>query len=153
VLDLVPPTLDQLGVGRVFHKVAMKPGKPTWFGVRQQEADGHRSLVFGLPGNPVSGLVCFELLVRPALRALGGHGFAEHPRCVASLAEAVAQSADRLTFRPASLQASSTGLSVKAVPWQGSADLASLAAANALIVLSAGEVALAKDEQVEVVVL
>jgi molybdopterin molybdotransferase len=131
----------------------MKPGKPTWFGVRQQASDGPRSLVFGLPGNPVSGLVCFELLVRPALRALGGHGFAEHPRCVASLAEAVAQSADRLTFRPARLQALSTGLSVKAVPWRGSADLASLAAANALIVLSAGEVALATGEQVEVVVL
>lgn len=152
-LDLVPPTLEELGVGRVFHKVAMKPGKPTWFGVRQQESDGRRSLVFGLPGNPVSGLVCFELLVRPALRALGGHGFDEHPRCVASLAEAVAQSADRPTFRPASLQTSSTGLSVKAVPWRGSADLAGFAAANALIVLSAGEVALAKDEQVEVVVL
>ena len=64
-LDLVPGVLAELGVEALFHKVAMKPGKPVLFG-------GHASkaIVFGLPGNPVSSLVCFELFVRPAIRKL-----------------------------------------------------------------------------------
>ena len=56
----------ELGVEEVFWRVALRPGKPLMFGVRD------RTLVFGLPGNPVSTLVCFELFVRPALLALQG---------------------------------------------------------------------------------
>ena len=65
VLDLVPKVFQELGVRQVFHKVSVKPGKPVWFGVRSEA--GRPTLVFGLPGNPVSSLVCFELFVRPAL--------------------------------------------------------------------------------------
>ena len=73
--DLVPGVLAELGVEQVFHKVALRPGKPLWFGVKH---DGERHvLVFGLPGNPVSSLVCFELFVRPAIAALAGRGFTE----------------------------------------------------------------------------
>ena len=64
--DLVRSVGAALGVEEVFWGVAVKPGKPLWFGVR----DG--TLVFGLPGNPVSSLVGFEIFVRPALRALQG---------------------------------------------------------------------------------
>jgi molybdopterin molybdotransferase len=64
--DLVRATLAELGVEEVFWRVAVKPGKPVAFGVRGS------TLVFGLPGNPVSSLVAFELFVRPALRALQG---------------------------------------------------------------------------------
>jgi molybdopterin molybdotransferase len=64
--DLVRSVGGELGVEQVFWGIAMKPGKPLWFGVRD------RTLVFGLPGNPVSSLVCFELFVRPALLALQG---------------------------------------------------------------------------------
>ena len=64
-LDLVPGVLKELGVEALFHKVAMKPGKPVLFGVTPS-----KSIVFGLPGNPVSSLVCFELFVRPAIRKL-----------------------------------------------------------------------------------
>lgn len=64
--DLVRQVEASLGVEEVFWRVAVKPGKPIAFGVR----DG--TLVFGLPGNPVSALVGFELFVRPALRALQG---------------------------------------------------------------------------------
>ena len=72
--DLVPDVLAELGVEEVFHKVALRPGKPLWFGVK---TCGERQvLVFGLPGNPVSSLVCFELFVRPAIAALAGRGFA-----------------------------------------------------------------------------
>ncbi len=66
VLDLVPGVLAELGVRQVFHKINLKPGKPLWFGVH--ETDTRRSsLVFALPGNPVSSLVCFTLFVKPAI--------------------------------------------------------------------------------------
>ncbi len=67
--DLVRSVMAELGVGELFWKVAMKPGKPLSFGVREHP-DGRRTLVFGVPGNPVSALVCFALFVRPALAAL-----------------------------------------------------------------------------------
>jgi molybdopterin molybdotransferase len=67
--DHVKSALEELGVERVFWRVALKPGKPTWFGV----APGG-TLVFGLPGNPVSAMVTFLLFVRPAIRALLGVG-------------------------------------------------------------------------------
>ncbi|MBC7820282.1 MAG: molybdopterin molybdotransferase MoeA, partial [Planctomycetaceae bacterium] len=56
--DFVPSELSAAGVRQVFHKVNVKPGKPVWFGVRDESPTG-RTLVFGLPGNPVSSLVCF----------------------------------------------------------------------------------------------
>ncbi len=64
--DLVRPVLESLGVEPIFWGVAQKPGKPLWFGVREN------TLVFGLPGNPVSAVVCFLLYVAPALRRLAG---------------------------------------------------------------------------------
>jgi molybdopterin molybdotransferase len=64
--DLVRSVGAELGIEEVLWGVAVKPGKPLWFGVRG------RTLVFGLPGNPVSSLVCFELFVRPAVLALQG---------------------------------------------------------------------------------
>jgi molybdopterin molybdotransferase len=67
--DHVKSALEELGVERVFWRVALKPGKPTWFGV----APGG-TLVFGLPGNPVSAMVTFLLFVRPAIRAHLGVG-------------------------------------------------------------------------------
>ena len=64
--DLVPATLEALGVRCIFHKVRLKPGKPLWFGIGPQRADSRGALVFGLPGNPVSGLVGFLLFVKAA---------------------------------------------------------------------------------------
>ena len=64
--DHVKPALAELGVTERFWGVRLQPGKPTWFGVR----DG--TLVFGLPGNPVSAMVTFHLFARPAIRALQG---------------------------------------------------------------------------------
>jgi molybdopterin molybdotransferase len=64
--DLVRDVERELGVHELFWRIALRPGKPLTFGVRDS------TLVFGLPGNPVSTLVCFELFVRPALRALQG---------------------------------------------------------------------------------
>jgi molybdopterin molybdotransferase len=65
--DLVKPALKRLGLALAVESIAVRPGKPTWFGVL---ADGRR--VLGLPGNPASALVCAELFLRPLLRALQG---------------------------------------------------------------------------------
>ena len=64
--DHVKPALAELGVQERFWRVALRPGKPTWFGVRGE------TLVLGLPGNPVSALVTFLLFARPALARLQG---------------------------------------------------------------------------------
>jgi molybdopterin molybdotransferase len=127
VADLVPQVLRDLGVEAHFHKVEMKPGKPIFFGTQKQ------SLVFGLPGNPVSSFVCFELFVRPAIRRLRGHGDAGPEWVRAVLTEDFAYRSDRPTYHPAWLDAGEQGWRVRAVPWFGSPDLRGLVRANALM--------------------
>jgi len=110
----------------------MKPGKPVFFGTRGA------TLVFGLPGNPVSSLVCFELFVRPAIRRLLGHADAGPCQIEAALAEDFAYRTDRPTYHPARLEAGD-GWRVRAVPWLGSPDLRGLTRANAFVLLPAGD--------------
>ena len=137
-LDLVPDVLEELGIRALFHKVAMKPGKPVLFGVRPRDGDGPPRLVFGLPGNPVSSLVCFELFVRPAIRAL--MALEPGPRLVpAALAEDFAYRTDRPTYHPAKLHLGPAGCVVRPVAWFGSPDLRGIGAANAFVVLPEGE--------------
>ena len=141
VLDLVPPTLERCGVKQVFHKVAIKPGKPVWFGVRSvgnvnDGGDTGGTLVFGLPGNPVGSLVCFERLVKPALRQMAGHtGAFDEAGSTATLGETFRHQGPRPTYRPARV----IGGVATPVPWRGSADLAALAQANALIAFPPGD--------------
>jgi molybdopterin molybdotransferase len=137
-LDLVPGVLESAGVVPHFHKVAMKPGKPVFFGTRPRDG-GPPTLVFGLPGNPVSSLVCFELFVRPALRLLGGHA-EPGPRIVrATLEDDLKHQSDRPTYHPARLSEGAEGRTVRVRPWFGSPDLRSTSAANAFLVLPAGQ--------------
>ena len=129
--DLVPQVLAELGVETVFHKIALRPGKPLWFGVR---LDGDRTvLVFGLPGNPVSSLVCFELFVRPAIAALAGRGFVQLSAVQAKLEAAYDYAGGRAACLPARLAKDGSEYRVTVLPWQGSADLATLASANGLV--------------------
>jgi molybdopterin molybdotransferase len=132
-LDLVPGVLQELGVQAHFHKVEMKPGKPVFFGTRGE------TLVFGLPGNPVSTLVCFELFVRPALRRLMGHAEPGPRQVEATLAEDFVYRTDRPTYHPARLEVGATGWCVRPVPWFGSPDLRAVARANALVLFPAGD--------------
>lgn len=132
-LDLVPGVLQQLGVAAHFHKVEMKPGKPVFFGSRGA------TLIIGLPGNPVSALVCFELFVRPALRRQRGHADAGPLLVQARLAEDFAYRCDRPTYHPAQLETRDSGLHVRPVPWFGSPDLRGVLPANAFVVLPPGE--------------
>jgi molybdopterin molybdotransferase len=139
-LDLVPDALREAGVRPHFHKVEMKPGKPLFFGTRERgTAAGPPVLVFGLPGNPVSSLVCFELFVRPALRRLAGHAEPGPHFVPAALAEDFAYPTDRPTYHPARLETMAAGWRVRPVKWFGSADLRGLTQANALVLLPVGD--------------
>ena len=97
-LDLVPGILAELGVEARFHKVEMKPGKPVFFGMRGS------TLVFGLPGNPVSSMACFELFVRPAIRRLCGHADVGPRTVQAELLDDYSYRTDRPTYHPAWLE-------------------------------------------------
>ncbi|QDU96406.1 molybdopterin molybdotransferase MoeA [Lignipirellula cremea] len=135
VLDLTPSILRELGVREVFHKVRLKPGKPLWFGVREES--GRRTLVFGLPGNPVSSLVCFELFARPAIAAIAGLDPTTLPVRHATLGADHAQRSDRPVFWPGHFDAVSNTASPLA--WKGSADLRTLSQADCLILFPAGD--------------
>jgi molybdopterin molybdotransferase len=76
--DHVRPVLAELGAEQVFWGLALRPGRPTWFGTRAGEQADGRTLVFGLPGNPVSAIVTFLLFVRPSLSAMQGADPARH---------------------------------------------------------------------------
>ena len=137
-LDLVPSELASAGVKEVFHHVNVKPGKPVWFGIK--EADDSRCLVFGLPGNPVSSMVCFELFTRPVLRKLLGHQSPQPQSVKAVLQEDFANRGDRPVYHPAELSWSEEGARVKLIPWMGSADLRATVDAGAMAVFPAGEI-------------
>ncbi len=133
--DLVPQVLAELGVEQVFHKVALRPGKPLWFGVKKS---GPRNvLVFGLPGNPVSSLVCFELFVRPAIATLASRGFSQLSAVRAKLTRAYDHAGGRAACLPALLHENGSEFAVEILPWHGSADLATLARSNGLVRLPA----------------
>jgi molybdopterin molybdotransferase len=144
VLDLVPSVLKDLGVRQVFHKVNLKPGKPLWFGYAQR--DGSRTLVFGLPGNPVSSLVCFELFVRPAIQKMRGLLPTGLPRLRAKLTSDHEQRGERPTYWPSAVRENE----VKPLPWKGSGDLRTLADANCLALFPAGDRLFQAGEEVEV---
>ena len=146
-LDLAPAALEAMGVRKIFHKVSLKPGKPLWFGVRD-DPRGPR-LVFGLPGNPVSAYVCFQLFVRPALARLAGSPQTRLVYSAASLAADHHQRGDRTTFYPAHFD----GAQATPVAWQGSADLRGFARANALLRFPPGTRAYPAGATVEVLVL
>ena len=147
VLDLVPQVLEELGVERIFHKIRLRPGKPLWFGVKR-DGDTPR-LVFGLPGNPVSGLVCFELFVRAALLRLAARDPAPRNNTARLVAD-YTHRGERTTFHPAILRGSAEGNTIEPLPWQGSSDLFTATAANALCHFPPGEKPYTAGEWVDV---
>lgn len=136
VRDLVPATLSSLGVEEVFHKVRLKPGKPLWFGTRKK--DDRTTLVFGLPGNPVSSLVCFELFVLPAIRALCGDS-PNVEMLPVRLAEAFRQRGNRPTYHPGKTFRDEGRTFVRPLPWHGSADMLTISRADCLIYFMPGD--------------
>ncbi|MCB9903629.1 MAG: molybdopterin molybdotransferase MoeA [Planctomycetes bacterium] len=132
--DFVGSALKECGVEEIFHKVAIKPGKPVWFGALFDK------LVFGLPGNPVSCLVGHEVFVRPALAKLGGADEREQaPRITrARWCAAPPRAMDRQQNLPVELAPGSDGVpEARPVRWKGSADLVGLSRAGALAIVPA----------------
>lgn len=130
--DYVHATLTELGVREVFHRIAMKPGKPLWFGMHGAKP------VFALPGNPVSCFVGFELFVAPALarmsNALGAAPPTRHGRWTGP--ELAAN--PREQYLPCTTREAADGVEeLVPVRWNGSADVVGLARADALAVAPA----------------
>ena len=151
-LDLVPDIFLRCGVEKIFHKVRHKPGKPVWFGVARREGAAS-TLVFGLPGNPASSLVCFELFVRPALMILAGRPRdAWHlPRARARLTAPVKSAADRPVYLPCRLEGPAHALVATPLPWTGSSDLRGFVGASGYIALPAGRATHEPGSEVDVV--
>jgi molybdopterin molybdotransferase len=129
--DVVKSVLARLGEIN-FWRVAMKPGKPQAYGI----SDGKP--LFGLPGNPVSSLVVFELFVRPALLKMAGHTELLRPTFKATLAEPVTNRDGRVNYMRAILKASNGHYTAETTGPQGSGILHSLVLANGLITIPAG---------------
>jgi molybdopterin molybdotransferase len=137
--DFVHAELAARGLEVLLEKVAIKPGKPLLFGRirRPGAADG---FVFGLPGNPMSSLVTFELFVRPFLRGmmgLPGPHTLEMPARLAAAADAKAM--PRTQHLPARLERRDGELVATPVPWHGSGDLRGMLDANGFVIVPAGE--------------
>jgi molybdopterin molybdotransferase len=146
LLDLVPSCLAEAGVREVFHKVRLKPGQPLWFGVREASdtpASASRCVVFGLPGNPVSSLVCCELFVFAAVARMTGRGNPLPTEISARLEAPFTHRGNRPTYHPARLsrgvEDSTQTPVVETVAWSGSADLCATVGANALAIFEAGD--------------
>ncbi len=138
VLDLVPSMLKKAGVEQVFHKVAMKPGKPIWFGSRESESSS-ACYVFGLPGNPVSSMVCFELFVAAALRRFAGKHSSAPELLDATLLVNFKQRGNREVWFPSRVSIENGVVVVEPTGWKGSSDLRSTVAANCSARFPAGE--------------
>jgi molybdopterin molybdotransferase len=133
-------------VRQVFWRLALKPGGPAWFGTHQ------RMLVFGLPGNPVSAMVVFQLLVRPALARLAGARSAR-ARTTAVLDQPCERAAGRVSALRCRLDLGEDGWHAAPAPRQGSHVLTSMLGAEALALIAPGEGAVEAGERVEVELL
>ncbi len=129
--DLVESVLKAMGAEFFFDAVAIRPGKPAVFGMCQGKP------VFGLPGNPVSTMVTFELFVAPAIDLLSGAEARALPLVEARLAEPLKEKPGLAHFLPARVGWGGGVPQVKALRWQGSGDIAALSKANCFLVVPA----------------
>jgi molybdopterin molybdotransferase len=142
--DLVEDVLKSLGASFYFDAVAIRPGKPAVFGMCKEKP------VFGLPGNPVSTMVTFELFVVPAIDLLSGAPARPLPFLKATLAEAMKEKPGMTHFLPARVEFDSGEARVKPLAWQGSGDTVTMAKANCFLVVGADIQTLAAGENVNV---
>ena len=140
--DLVRRIEAELGVEEVFWRVAVRPGKPVSFGVRGE------TLVFGLPGNPVSTLVGCELFVRPAVLALQGAADPGPSFSVGRLAGTVSRNPGRDDLMRARTEVTDDGIVLSPVTGQESHMIVRAAEADALVLVPRGEGELAAGEPV-----
>lgn len=142
--DLVESVLKSLGADFFFDAVAIRPGRPTVFGRCQNV------WVFGLPGNPVSSMVTFQLFAIPALDLLSGASARPLPLLEATLVEAVKEKAGLSHFLPARLEWRDLSPCVSALRWQGSGDIAALGSANCFLLVPPDRLDISAGERVSV---
>lgn len=142
--DLVEEVLRGLGAEFFFDAVAIRPGRPAVFGICRGKP------VLGLPGNPVSTMVTFELFAVPAIDILGGGDPRPLPLLKAKLTKSVEQKALLTHFLPAVLEWPNGEATVTELPWQGSGDIATLARGNCFLVVHQSKLKVAAGEWVDV---
>lgn len=142
--DLVKPLLLELGAVLHFESLKLKPGKPAVF------ATARGKYVFGLPGNPVSAFVTFELLARPLLRFLQGAVDDYWPVAMATLKQKVQEKPGRTKILPAQVLSTIHGLEAEPVEYKGSADIFAIGRANGFIVIPAEASLVREGDQVQV---
>jgi molybdopterin molybdotransferase len=145
--DHVKGALDELGMRQLFHGVAQKPGRPLKFGTV-----GYRP-VFGLPGNPVSTLVCFYLYARPALLKMSGHRRVGLPRVRARCAVDIKTSKDLTEFVRVRLEREGDAYLATPTGGQGSGIFSSISRADGLLIGPSSETVLKAGAQATVLLL
>ena len=145
--DLVKGTMLELGVEQVFWGVKFKPGKPLFFGVKGDVR------FFGLPGNPVSAMVCFELFVRPALMKMMGREDRGRPRVEVYFEEDVKNQFGRMHAMRVSIERTEQGWLARSVGAQGSGLVSSLTKADALALIGPESEGARAGDPVEAIVL
>jgi molybdopterin molybdotransferase len=145
--DYVRQILADLGYEEQFWKVAQKPGKPLTFGRRRD------ALIFGLPGNPVSSLVCFYLYVLPALRTMMGSERVFLPTAMATMAESLTKANGLTEFVRCSFSGEPEDYQVRSTGTQSSGVLRSLSLGDGLIIGPADTPVLERGRRVRVVIL
>ncbi len=145
--DLVKSTMLDLGVEQVFWGVKFKPGKPLFYGTRGE------TRLFGLPGNPVSAMVCFDLFVRPALMEMMGRRDRRRPRISVYFERDIVNKFGRLHAMRVSLTRTERGWLAESVGAQGSGLVSSLTKADALALIGPAAEGISAGEPVEAIVL
>jgi len=145
--DLVKSTMLDLGVEQVFWGVKFKPGKPLFYGTRDE------TRLFGLPGNPVSAMVCFDLFVRPALMRMMGRTDRRRPRIDVYFERDIVNKFGRLHAMRVSLARTEKGWLAESVGAQGSGLVSSLTKADALALIGPAAEGIPAGEPVEAIVL
>lgn len=139
--DFVPSVLEKAGVKILFDRVAVQPGKPTTFGVHD------RGVVFGLPGNPVSSFIQFEMLVRPFIYKMMGHDWNPYEIRLPIKTKFERKNAGRMALIPVSFTSDN---SVVPVEYHGSAHISALTDACGIIKLGVGQTVIEEGEIVNV---
>jgi molybdopterin molybdotransferase len=147
VHDHVRPTLENLGVKMLFWRVSMKPGHPLAFGMTD------KAFVFGLPGNPVSSMVCFEEFVASALRKMMGHTRLHRRTLTARLTHDVKRKAGRTEFIRVTLAQDEQGYTATSTGTQSSGVSLSMAKADGLLVIPAANSGMNAGDTVSVQLL
>jgi molybdopterin molybdotransferase len=165
--DLVEQALTKLGAEFFFTGALIQPGRPVVFGevkfsrrgngstrsrAARDPAGSHRDAIpfFGLPGNPVSTMVCFDLFARPVLQTLGGAQAARLPSAHARLKKELKTKTGLTRFLPAVLEGGLNDPQVAVVPWQGSGDVLASARANCYLVVPPDKEKISAGEMVTV---